>query len=334
MKGYLSFFSFLAMSVACYAQAPPRSTQYIFNNYLINPAISGVESYMDLKMGYRQQWTGLEGAPVTKYVSFHAPVGGNYIRGSVNSFGGQGENPMSRSYVNSYTSAESHHGVGFHALSDKAGRLRQTNVSATYAYHIGLSQELNLSLGVSAGFSSLNIDVENVKVIDTTDPLLSADNNNRIRPDLGAGLWLYGPRYFAGISARQLLGDRLKNENAQQTTLLYQNAHFYGTIGYKFFLMEDIALIPSSLISYSSNSPLTLDANLKMAFRDIVWIGGGFRNGDSYSLLAGFNVLSLVNLSYSYDVNVSKLQNMHSNTHEIVLGILLNNRYEVSCAQF
>jgi len=334
MKVYLSSFLLFVISVASFGQAPPRSTQYIFNNYLLNPAISGVESYMDLKMGYRQQWTGLEGAPVTSYVSFHAPIGNKYIRGSVNSFGGQGENPMSRSYVNSYTSSESHHGIGFHALSDKAGKLRQTNVNATYAYHLGLSQELNLSIGVSAGFSSLSIDVENVKVIETSDPLLNADNNNRIRPDLGAGLWLYGPRYFAGISARQLLGNRLKNQNSQQTTLLYQNAHFYGTIGYKFFLMDDIALIPSSLISYASNSPITLDANLKMAFKDIIWVGGGFRNGDSYSLLAGFNVLSLVNLSYSYDVNVSRLQNMHSNTHEIVLGILLNNRYEVSCAQF
>jgi len=289
---------------------------------------------MDLKMGYRQQWSGLEGAPVTSYVSFHAPVGNEYIRRSVNSFGSQGENPMSRSYVNNYTAADPHHGVGFHALSDKAGRIRQTNVNATYAYHIGLSQELNLSLGVSAGFSSLNIDVENVKVTDTSDPLLAADYNNRIRPDLGAGLWLYGPRYFIGLSARQLLGNRVKIQNYEQKTLLYQNAHFYGTIGYKFFLMDDIALIPSSLISYSSMSPLTLDANLKMAFRDIVWLGAGFRNSDSYSLLAGFNVLSLINLSYSYDVNVSRLRSVHSNTHEIVLGILLNNRNEVSCAQF
>lgn len=334
MKLYLSFFSFLTIGVTSLAQAPPRSTQYIFNNYLLNPAISGVESYMDLKVGYRQQWSGLEGAPVTSYVSFHAPVGNDYIRGSVNSFGGQGENPMSRSYVNSYTSSEPHHGVGFHALTDKAGRLRHTSINATYAYHIGLSQELNLSLGVSAGFSSLSIDVENVKVINTSDPLLAADNNNRIRPDLGAGLWLYGPRYFAGVSARQLLGERSKKQNAQQTTLLYQNAHFYGTIGYKFFLMDDIALIPSSLVSYSSNSPVTLDANLKIAFKDIVWLGGGFRYNDSYSVLAGFNVMSLVNLSYSYDVNTSKLRNIHSNTHEIVLGILLNNRYDVSCAQF
>lgn len=334
MKVYLSYVWLFTISMLSFGQAPPRSTQYIFNNYLLNPAISGVESYMDLKVGYRQQWTGLEGAPVTSYVSFHTPIGNEYIRSSGNSFGGQGENPMSRSYVNNYTSAEPHHGIGFHALSDKAGRLRQTNINATYAYHIGISEELNLAVGVSAGFSSLSIDGEKVKVTDTSDPLLSADNNNRIRPDLGVGLWLYGPRYFAGISARQLLGNRLKNQNSQSTTLLYQSANFYGTFGYKFFLMEDMALIPSSLISYSANAPITFDANLKMAFRDVIWIGGGFRNGDSYSLLAGFNVMSLVNLSYSYDVNVSKLRNMHRNTHEIVLGILLNNRYEVSCAPF
>lgn len=284
-------------------------------------------------MGYRNQWQGLEGAPKTYYVSLHAPIGGNFVRSSVNSFPGEGQNPMSRQYVNSFMSAEPHHGVGFHAVTDKAGQIRQTNVNATYAYHLGLTQVLNLSVGVAAGFSSISIDVGNVRVDNPSDPLLSADYNNRIRPDVGLGVWLYSPRFFVGLSGRQLIGTHTNIVDSQPTAEQYQQPTFYGTLGYKFFLSEDLAVIPSSLISYALNSPASIDANLKLAFQDKLWLGGGYRNSDSYSVMAGFNISYLLNLSYSYDINTSPLRKVNNGTHEIVLGLLLNNHYRLSCSQ-
>ncbi|WP_324371244.1 type IX secretion system membrane protein PorP/SprF [Pedobacter sp.] len=40
--------------------------------------------------------------------------------------------------------------------------------------------------------------------------------------------------------------------------------------------------------------------HLKIAYQDKFWIGGSLRNNDSFSALAGFNVASLINISYSY----------------------------------
>lgn len=332
MKPFFSFLLFLLPGLSAIAQEPPRSTQYIFNNYLFNPAISGIDNYTDVKLGIRNQWKGLEGAPVTQYVSIHAPIGDDFVRNSINSFSGSGENPLSRSYVNSYTSAEPHHGIGFYAITDKAARIRQTNVNATYAYHLGLSNDLNLSVGVSGGFASTSIDVAKVTVDNPSDPLLAADYNNRIRPDLGFGLWLYSPRFFLGGSAKQLLGSRVPAANQQGNLAAYQSTIFYGTAGYKFFIDEDIALIPSTLLTYWISAPPTFDANLKMAYQDKFWIGGSYRNNDSFSAMAGFNLASLINISYSYDITTSALRSVNNGSHEIVLGILLNNRYNVKCA--
>ena len=332
MRSLLNLSILLLCNLFSLGQENPRSTQYIFNNYLINPAISGIDNYTDLKLGYRNQWKGLEGAPVTQYISIHAPIGQDFVRSSVNSFSGAGYNPLSRSYVNSYTSAEPHHGIGFYALTDKAARIRQTNVNATYAYHLGLSYDLNLSLGISAGISSTSIDVANVTVDDTSDPLLTADYNNKIRPDVGGGFWLYSPRFFAGASAKQVLGYRSKTPNRQSNLPAYQTTVFYGSAGYKFFVDEDIAFIPSTLLTYWLSAPTTIDANLKIAYQDKFWIGGSLRNNDSFSALAGFNVASLINISYSYDVTTSQLRSVNNGTHEIVLGILLNNRYDVKCS--
>lgn len=95
---------------------------------------------------------------------------------------------------------------------------------------------------------------------------------------------------------------------------------------------EDIAFIPSTLLTYWLSAPMTMDANLKIAYQDKFWIGGSLRNNDSFSALAGFNIGSLVNISYSYDVTTSALRSVSNGTHEIVLGILLNNRYDVKCS--
>jgi len=332
MKSKFSLLLFLLLSLKGWTQENPRSTQYIFNNYLFNPAISGIDNYTDVKLGYRNQWKGLEGAPVTQYVSIHAPIGEDFVRSSVNSFSGNGDNPLSRSYVNSYTAAEPHHGIGFYALTDKAGRIRQTNVNATYAYHLGLSYDLNLSVGVSAGFASTSIDVKSVNVENSSDPLLTADYNNRIRPDVGFGVWLYSPRFFLGGSAKQLLGYRVPTAVKSTSLSAYQTTVFYGTAGYKFFVDEDVAMIPSALLSYWISAPPTLDASVKVAYQDKFWVGGSYRNNDSFSALAGFSVGSFFNLSYSYDVTTSALKSVSNGTHEIVLGILLNNRYQAKCA--
>nr|WP_199078160.1 type IX secretion system membrane protein PorP/SprF [Pedobacter sp. ASV19] len=332
MKIFNALLFLLLAGLCSYAQEMPRSSQYIFNTYLINPAITGIDNYVDVKMGYRKQWTGLEGAPVTSYISVHSPIGDDFVRSSVNSFSGYGENPLSRSYVNTYTSAEPHHGIGFYALTDRAGRLRQTNVSASYAYHLGLSTEVNLALGVSGGFSSLNIDVDHVLVDQVSDPLLSADYNNRIRPDVGVGFWLYSPKFFLGGSAKQLLGYQHKVVNKEINYSAYQQPVVYGTAGYKIFVDEDIAAIPSVLLTYWLNAPSAIDGNLKLAYQDKFWIGGSYRNNDSFSFLAGVNFASLINLSYSYDVSTSALRSVNNGTHEIVIGLLLNNRYQVKCS--
>jgi hypothetical protein len=47
----------------------------MINNYVLNPAITGIEDYTDVRLGYRDQWRGIEGAPVTAYLSVHGSVG-------------------------------------------------------------------------------------------------------------------------------------------------------------------------------------------------------------------------------------------------------------------
>src|SRR5258708_9052684 len=92
---------FLSITVLQFAIAKqkPQYTQYVFNNLLINPAVTGIENYIDLKAGYRSQWTGLQGAPVTSYLTFSVPFGSDFVPGDATSMSpGNEANPYSRQY--------------------------------------------------------------------------------------------------------------------------------------------------------------------------------------------------------------------------------------------
>lgn len=318
------------------AQQKPQYTQYIFNNYLLNPALTGIENYTDVKAGYRSQWTGLEGAPVTGYLSINAPIGDKFIQGDASAFPASGGlNPSSRLYTQQYQAAEPHHGIGLTLVNDKTGPITTTNIDATYAYHLGITERLNLAVGVSAGVSHNVLDRSQLNFggDSNTDPILNSLNTNQWKPDLGFGIWAYAPDYFFGVSVQQILPQNLYISTSTSTTQNKTVPHYFFTAGTKLFLSDDVTLIPSVLFKVIQPVPTTFDVNLKMSFQDKFWLGGSYRRNDSFAALVGFNLSSFVNVGYSYDFTTSALNTVSNGSHEIVIGILLNNRYKVTCPQ-
>jgi type IX secretion system PorP/SprF family membrane protein len=324
------FFGFAAKS-----QQKPQYTQYILNNFVLNPAIAGIENYIDVKAGYRSQWQGLSGAPVTSYVSIHAPLGSKFRYGTSTSVAqGGGSNPNNRSYLQNYMASEPHHGVGFTAVSDKAGPISRTDVNLNYAYHIGITEQINVSVGVAGGVSKIFLDKTQVQLENPTDMAMGRDNFNQFKPDMSAGIWLYGPRFFAGISAQQLLKNPIGFSDDPVNYNQGRNVpHFFASLGYKLFLGDDFAAMPSALIKSVNPVPASVDVNLKIAYKDRFWVGGSFRKDDAFAGMAGFHLGSFMNIGYSYDFTTSGLNRVSNGSHEVVLGIYLNNRYKVTCPQ-
>lgn len=321
----------LFISFGAFSQQKPQYTQYIFNQYLLNPALSGIENYIDFKAGFRKQWAGIENAPQTSFVSAHWALGDNQLwSNALTSFPEQTGNPMDRNYTQNYTSSPAHHGMGFTVVQDKAGPLSRIDANVTYAYHLQLSNDFNLSVGAAAGVSNIKLDVNSLTFPDTqTDPALSNAIISQLRPDLSLGVWLYGARIFAGVSAQQVLSQKLSFTNSETYNTGKEVPHFFATAGYKFFLDDQIAAIPSVMVKYVQPSPVSVDLNMKVAFKDKVWLGGSYRKDDSFSAMAGFNIGKMVNLTYSYDFTTSDLNTVSNGSHEIVLGLLLNNIYKV-----
>ena len=107
--------------------------------------------------------------------------------------------------------------------------------------------------------------------------------------------------------------------------------HLFATGGYRLPLNDDIFALPSLMVKYVQPLPLQADINLKLQYRDLLWIGGSYRTFDGFAGMAGINVSNTFNVSYAYDYTTSQLGTISKGTHEIVVGFLINNRYDDSC---
>jgi type IX secretion system PorP/SprF family membrane protein len=325
-------FAFLCCILALHssAQQRPHYTQYILNNYVLNPALSGIENYTDLKMSVRDQWVGLSGAPKTMYLTIHAPIGKKDLKTSATSFNIPGENPRGTNYWENYTASEAHHGVGFSMMSDKTGLFNRFSASASYAYHLGLTPRTNISAGFAAGIQRVGYDRSKASPDNPLDPALGTNGNDlfRIRPDLSAGIWLYGADYFVGVSAQQVIPQKIAFTDTLGSKLV---PHVFTTAGYRFLLNEDINAIPSAMVKYSSGAGAQLDVNMKVQYRDLLWVGGSYRFQYGYAGMLGLNVGNTFNVGYSYDYTTTDLGTVSRGTHEIIIGFLIGNRYGDTC---
>lgn len=272
------------------AQQVPQYAQYMLNDYILNPAVSGIYDYYDVKSNNRYQWVGVTDAPRTYILSVHGP--------------------------------HRKHNMGFggSVYSDITGPTSRTGAYLSYAYHVKLSQKLKLSLGLGFGVMQFKIDGSKVTLKQDGDPAMSNGVMAVITPDATFGTYLYTDKFYFGISMPQLIGNRLRffdNIDDAQSRLA---RHLLVQAGYTFHLGDNWRVQPSLLFKYVTPVPPQFDIGLKIGYRDIVWAGSMFRINDAVSVMAGFNIGKNLILGYAYDFPMSNLKNYSSGSHEVMIG--------------
>ena len=325
----------ICITLKGFAQQRPYYTQYILNNYLINPAVAGIENYWDVKMSHRLQWVGLQDAPVTTYLTIQGPLHkAAYNNETATTIHAEGQNPRGESYWKDYTAPDPHAGVGFTIINDRTGPLNRLGAFGTISYHVGLSSTTNLSGGISAGFTDMSLDASklNFGAISVDPAVGSSGLINRIKPDISAGLWLYSKDYFIGLAAQQIIPEQLAFSN---NTVYVEKGklipHLFFSAGYRMQMSDDISFLPSALIRYISPLPIGFDINAKFQYQDLMWLGANYRYQDGFAAMIGININRGLNIGYSYDMQTSQLNTVSKGTHEILIGFLIGNKYGDWC---
>ncbi|MFN5334381.1 MAG: type IX secretion system membrane protein PorP/SprF [Bacteroidota bacterium] len=327
----ISALTFLLVHSDLFAQQKPHYTQYVMNQYIINPAFSGIENYTDIKLSHRQQWQGLEGAPVTTYFTLHTPLGKSDYKTNATSFSVDGFNPRGKSYYEEYEAAAPHHGVGVQVINDQAGPFNNFAAYGTYAYHLGISSRTNFSAGFGVGISRMNLNTSKLDFGNgvNIDPAIRGSGEiGKTQLDLNAGLLLYSADYFFGASMQQIIPQPLEfANNTLSKTKGKRVPHLFGIFGYRFLISEDINMVPSVMVKYVSSVPVQADVNLKFQYRELLWAGASYRSQYGFAAMAGLRALRSLMISYSYDYTTTRLNTVSNGSHEIILGFMIGNKY-------
>lgn len=292
---YLTALLVLVFISQGYAQQLPQYTQYMFNDFVMNPAIAGRNNYWEAKSNNRYQWVGITDAPRTYILSLQGPFKNLKM------------------------------GIGGTIFTDIVGPTRRTGMNMAYAYHMKLNETYKLSLGINAGILQYSVDGSKIYPHDMGDPILSPNYQSALAPDLGAGLYFYSSKLYVSLGFPQIYQANLKFFTYQQTKNSTLAMHFYGLAGYKFNLGEDFILEPAVLVKMVDpvqyHIPLKADLGLKLSYQNKVWIGANYRTKDAVTAMIGYMFKSWLMFGYSYDYSTTHLRNYNSGTHEVMLGM-------------
>jgi type IX secretion system PorP/SprF family membrane protein len=336
-RTYLLLLLLLMIAEGTRAQQQPHYTQYILNTFIINPAVAGIENYWDVKASHRHQWAGLNGAPVTSYLTIHGPLRkSDYPSASITGLTPPGENPRGKAYWQQYETPPSHPGAGLTILNDKTGPLNRFSITGTYAHHIALSPRTSISAGVSFGVQSVSVDASALEFQQAGDPVVASSQLlNKWKPELNAGLMLYSADFYIGASAQNIIPQQLSfDEGKVVGDSLYRGKlvpHLFFSAGYRTWINEDVSVLPSVMVRMVTAAPVSFDVNAKFLYRDRMWVGGSYRIQDGFAAMLGVNISSTINIGYSYDYTTSSLNVVSKGTHEILIGFLIGNRFGDLC---
>ena len=285
-KGLLTLVSLVVLnliSTDSFGQVESMYSSYRLNPQILSPTHVGSDSVSDITVINRQQWVGIEGAPVTYAIS------GDF-------------------------KFKQQSGLGFNAMYDQAGPVKVTAISGDYAYHFKLNEAWHFSGGIRAGFSNLSLDFSGLALVHDGDALFAGSRSTGLSFNTGWGLKINkGDGFFVSVSQPRLFKYDLGSGSYKDV------AYFYTMVGTKLPISEHVVLYPSALIRTAKDVPLSWDANVYAQLNKRFDVGLNYRHQDSWGVRLGLQATKKIYVGYVYEMPTSAMSKMSVQSHEIAL---------------
>ncbi|WP_433780659.1 PorP/SprF family type IX secretion system membrane protein [Flavobacterium anhuiense] len=290
MKKIVLLINFLfCLSVS--AQQDPEYTHYMYNMSVVNPAYAtGVPAMMNFGGLYRTQWVGAYGAPKTFTFFGHTAINDKIEAG-----------------------------ISFISDDIGDGAKKENNVYADFAYVLKLGGKNKLSLGLKAGFSSMQTNFNGFRFTDPQTDLAFAENINATKPNIGVGAYYFRDNLYVGLSVPNLLKSKYIEEKSGMNAFGSEEIHTFLTAGYVFQVSDKVKLKPAFMSKFVKGAPITLDVTANVLYNEKFEFGAAYRIDDSVSALFNINVTPTLRVGYAYDYTLTNFGQFNSGTHEIML---------------
>jgi type IX secretion system PorP/SprF family membrane protein len=283
------------ISTVGYAQHDFLYSQYYFSGILVNPAYAGSQDALNFTSIYRNQWTGLEGAPQNISVGLHSPL----------------------------KSSRTNAGLIF--LSNKFGLTSETKFLGVYAYRIKAGRG-SLSFGLQGG---VQLDRNSWNKIETTqgsDPVFTDVPERSTHGVFGFGMLYKTEKMFIGLSSPQLYDTRKSFDIAYSPVLL--------SAGFLLKINDNLKLRPAGFLRYVKNSPPEGDLSAALYTKEIFGIGLGYRSNDAAYAFIDLRLNEQFSLGYCYDYTLSSLSRYSGGSHEFMLRYLFSYKLNTKSPRY
>ncbi|MFV0483205.1 MAG: type IX secretion system membrane protein PorP/SprF [Bacteroidales bacterium] len=269
-----------------FAQQKVQNTMYLFNPLSYNPAYAGTNEELSASAVFRNQWTKIDGAPVTGFLTVESPVWKNLS-------------------------------VGVSAEYDQLGARTNAGGALDLAAKIKINQQGQfLSMGIKLGINNVNFDHTKFNsVINDGDP--SNLSWSRTNFNFDVGLYWYGERFYFGASTLSLLENPLVENGVEGQ--YKSKMHFYNFGAYYWEFSRNVAFKPSYMLKYVENAPISVDLNASFLLYNLAWIGGNYRYDNTVGAHLIMNISPNLELGYAYEFAIGKDSQSFGGTHEVML---------------
>ncbi len=264
------------------SQQLPMYSFYMNNMQSFNPAYVGSKDVMSIALLSRQQWVGLDGAPVTQLFLMDTPIPRTGL------------------------------GAGLSILQDKVGPVVETGISVDIAYHIKVSEKGKLGMGIKSSMNFININLNSLQINDEDDQLFLSDSKSSLLPNFGTGTYYYTPDYYLGICIPKLIKNKIvDNELTGVEHVGKEERHYYFVAGAVIPLNETIKLKPSAIAKYVANAPLSFDLTVNAIILDRISPGIMYRYHESAGINIQYFFTENLRAGYAFDYAFSFARTSH-----------------------
>ena len=316
-------FQIWLMPVATFGQVP-RYSQYMMNEFIVNPAMAGSDGRTIINLTGRKEWVGFgNGVPTPQTYSLsiqHRTLDREYAK----TLGASG---------NKYESLhKSNVGWGLSFINDFNGAMQRQGISATYAYHLYLNPA-QLSFGISGSITQLNIRSQYLNFENNSDIMSGLANGSIWTPDIAFGINLKYPHLQIGLSAVQLLQSsvtfgntevNLSSSNERFRRTYYLLASYLGDLKSSANWQYEPSILIKANDHISSGIIAQADVVLRMIYQNALWFGLGYRTSSDFIALVGFRYNRLY-FTYSFDYGNNEVMRYTYGSHELSVSMKLGS---------
>jgi type IX secretion system PorP/SprF family membrane protein len=290
----------MLLSFVGFAQQDAQYTQYMYNTIVVNPGYAGSRQAMSIFALHRNQWVGIDGAPVTNTFSINTPINDSKV------------------------------GLGLSFVNDQIGPSDENNIAVDFSYTIPVNYKYKMSFGIKGSANLLNVDFTKLKQ-KPGDAIFEENIDNKFSPNIGVGFYLHSDNGYLGLSAPNLIetvhfdGSATSSSTSQIAT---EKINYYLIAGYVFDLNPSLKFKPSLQSKYVQGAPLQVDVSANFMINEKFVAGLAYRWSAAMSAMVGFQASDSWFIGYSYDFDTTELAQYNSGSHEIFLRYELFNKFD------